>query len=173
MGLFNFFNKNEITDVIEENNGPTEEQFIDNTEPLTEESVKLIYDLNEIYDYGSVDFENRGYNDALTNPDTSYKNDNLDLLLMDLDIIIQRAKNYYNNLLKDIGFHIQSRKDAGLIDTVNQLETEKEKTIDSLTLVEVIQKEFKDGIGLNKRIQFSYSRGFNRGLASISQPLLN
>jgi len=170
MGLFNFFNKNEIN---EENAGPSEEQFIDNSEPLLEEVSKTTYNLDEIYNYSSVDFESRGYQDALTNPDTSYKKDNIELLLMDLGIIIQRANNQYSNRLKDLDFHIQSRKDAGLIDTVNQLETEKNKTIESLDQVNIIKKDFDNESGLNKRVSYSYNRGFNRGLASISQPLIN
>ncbi len=175
MGLFQFFNKNrEIKeeykqDVIE----VTEAQFVDKSEPDEEETKTLLYDLNEIYDYASIDFEYRGYQDALTNPDTSYKEENIDLLLMDLEIRIQRSLLYYSNLLKDLNFHILSRKDAGLIDTVKQLESQKDKTLEFSNQVNSLNKDFQNNDGLSKRILLSYKRGFNRGLASMSTNLLN
>lgn len=174
MGLFNFFRKSvNNEEIIENNEGPSEEQFVDNSEPNNiEENVK-VYNLDEIYDYASVDFEQRGYQDALTNPDTSYKEENIDLLLMDLEIRVQRAALFYSNLLLDLDFHILSRKDAGLIDTVKQLESQKNKIIDSQSQVEKIKVEFSEEDGLHKRITFSYKRGFNRGLASMSTNLLN
>ena len=74
-------------------------------------------DLQAIYLYAKTDFEARGYQDALTNPDTAYKNENISLLLEDLDIQIKQAQNYYAARLIKLDFHIASRKAAGLIDT--------------------------------------------------------
>ena len=174
MGLLNFFNKKNISrEVLESQREPTEEQFVDNTEPSEEEAHIKIYNLDEIYEYASIDFEQRGYQDALTNPDTSYKEENIDLLLMDLEIRIQRAELYYSKLLFDLDFHINSRKDAGLIDTVKQLESQKGKIGDSQSQVAKIKEEFLEKVGLNKRIILSYKRGFNKGLASMSTNLLN
>lgn len=175
MGVFSFFSKknNNKEESIDNYEGPSEEQFVDNTEPNNIEAQVKIYNLDEIYDYASVDFEQRGYQDALTNPDTSYKEENIDLLLMDLEIRIQRAELYYSNLLLDLDFHILSRKDAGLIDTVKQLESQKDKILDSQSQIVKIKEEFLEKEGLNKRITFSYKRGFNRGLASMSTNLLN
>ena len=174
MSLFSFFSKKSDNNEVSEGQiGPTEEQFVDNSEPNKEEVFEKVYNLDEIYDYASVDFEQRGYQDAITNPDTSYKEENIDLLLMDLEIRIQRAELHYSNLLLDLNFHINSRKDAGLIDTVKQLESQKGKIGDSQSQVAKIKEEFSENAGLNKRITFSYKRGFNRGLASMSTNLLN
>ncbi|WP_298366424.1 hypothetical protein [uncultured Lutibacter sp.] len=173
MGLFEFFNKKNKSENLIENIEPSEAQFVDDTEPQPENESIIIYNLDEIYDYASVDFEQRGYQDALTNPDTSYKEENIDLLLMDLGIKIERAIFHYSNLLQDLEFHIKSRKDAGLIDTVNQLESQKEKTLKSSSQVKMIKDDFENNEGLSKRIRFSYKRGFNRGLASMSTNLLN
>jgi hypothetical protein len=172
MGLFNFFKKKEI-----ENTGPTENQFLDNTEPEEEQtpngqSIMGIYNLNEILNYASIDFETRGYQDSLTNPDSSYKHENIELLIMDLDILVQRASNYYTNILKDIDFHINSRKDAGLIDTVKELETKRDKVKENYNSTVKIEEDIKEATGLCKRIKLSYKRGFNRGMASMSSQLL-
>tara|TARA_R110000787_G_scaffold135654_1_gene247965 strand:+ start:14 stop:547 length:534 start_codon:yes stop_codon:yes gene_type:complete len=172
MGLFNFFKKNnEQIDVLE--NLPTEDQFIDNTEPNETIGIKnTIFTLNDILEYASIDFEIRGYQDSLINPDSSYKNDNTELLLLDLGILINKSENYYTNYLKNLNFHIQSRKDAGLIDTVMQLETENDKITESLNQVLKIKNDTNTDKGLYKRISLSYNRGFNRGLASMSNELL-
>jgi len=173
MGLFSFLSKKNNIEESEKNHEPTEEQFVDNSEPNQEVIQEKIYNLDEIYDYASIDFEHRGYQDALTNPDTSYKEENIDLLLMDMEIRIQRAELHYSSLLLDLNFHIISRKDAGLIDTVKQLESQKDKIIDSQSQVSKIKTEFDESEGLSKRIRFSYKRGFNRGLASMSTNLLS
>ena len=72
------------------------------------------------------DYETRGYNDALTNPDESYKSDNIRLFNHDLLILIDRSSNYYDNFLKELDFHISSRSRAGLIDLVEELKIRKE-----------------------------------------------
>ena len=173
MGLFDFFKKKEL-----ENNGPTEDQFIDNTEPEGSQTLNgqsttvVMYNLNEILNYASIDFETRGYQDSLTNPDSSYKQENIELLIMDLDILVLRAANYYINILKDIDFHINSRKDAGLIDTVKELEAKRDKTTENYNSTIKIKEDTNKGTGLCKRIKLSYNRGFNRGLASMSSQLL-
>jgi len=187
MGLFSFFNnkENENAKSNEELNslsnehsfndndlGPTEDQFIDDADPKQIISEKNhSYTLNDILNFASIDFESRGYTDAMTNPDSSYKNENIELLLMDLSILIDRAKNFYNHTMEVIDFHIESRQDAGLIDLVKELESKKKKVIENLNEVLRLEQEDNDS-GLGKRIRLSYNRGFNKGLASMSKELL-
>lgn len=172
MGLFDFlkFKKNG-----ESVNKPTEDQFVDNTEPedgIANEVNVLNHTLQNIYDYATVDFEQRGYQDALINPDSSYKTENISLLIEDLNIKIRQAKNHYTTLLKKLDFHIISRKDAGLVDTVKELETKKSITNQHYDEVIKIENETTEEMGLVARLKLSYNRGFNRGLASISTDLL-
>jgi hypothetical protein len=175
MGIFDLFkNKKEITQPDVESLEPTENQFIDNSQPNTDNfSIEINkYGLENILDFVSGDFENRGYQDALINPDTSYKDENIELLIMDLSILIDRAKNHYLNYLKDIEFHIETRKVAGLIDTVQELESKTEKVEVNNSEVLKIEESINNATGYSKRISLSYSRGFNRGLASMSNDLL-
>jgi hypothetical protein len=172
MGLFDFFNfKRNGVSV----NEPTEDQFIDNSEPndaVGNGVESLQHTLQAIYDYATIDFEQRGYQDALINPDSSYKLENISLLIEDLNIKIRQAKNHYTTLLKKLDFHITSRKDAGLIDTVNELETKKSITVQHHEEVLKIENETVQEKGLVARLKLSYNRGFNRGLVSISTELL-
>jgi hypothetical protein len=125
--------------------------------------------LDAIYAFFQDDYEARGYNDALTNPDESYKNDNIKLFNHDLLILIDRSANYYDNFLKELDFHISSRTRAGLIDLVEELKIRKDIIQDLIGKIKVIKEEALKGSGSMQRIALSYQRGFMRGLSAISQ----
>jgi hypothetical protein len=125
--------------------------------------------LDAIYALFQDDYESRGYNDALTIPDESYKNDNIKLFNHDLLILIDRSLNYYENFLKEMDFHIGSRTRAGLIDLVEELKIRKEIVKDLLEKIKGIKEEVEKGTGPAQRIALSYQRGFMKGLSAISQ----
>jgi hypothetical protein len=125
--------------------------------------------LDAIYTFFQADYETRGYNDALTNPDDSYKTDNIRLFNHDLLILIDRSTNYYENFLRELDFHIGSRTRAGLIDLVEELKIRKEIIKDLLEKIGLIKAEAVNGTGPSQRIALSYQRGFMRGLSAISQ----
>lgn len=128
--------------------------------------------LDAVYEFLQFDYESRGYNDALTNPDESYKADNIRLFHHDLIILLDRSMVYYDGLLKDIDFHISSRSRAGLIDLVEELKIRKELVLDHIAKLKVIREEAVSGSGPTQRIALSYQRGFMRGLSAISQSKL-
>lgn len=175
MGIFNYFrNSKEVEEQSSlEDIEPIEKQFIDDSEPENTENQNSNIGLQSIYDYALIDFEHKGYQDALINPDSSYKDENLELLTEDLHIRIRIAKRYYNDLSKKIDFHIQTRSQAGLIDTVNELTNKKYLIEDKLEEVLNIEIETNEKKGLSIRLGLSYNKGFKRGLASLSKELLN
>lgn len=128
--------------------------------------------IDSIYTFLQFDYESRGYNDALTNPDESYRNDNIRLIQHDLMILIDRTATHYETLLRETDFHISSRSRAGLIDLVEELKIRKEVTSDHLGKVKQIREEASKGEGASQRIVLSYQRGFMRGLYAISQSKL-
>ena len=125
--------------------------------------------LDAVYAFFLNDFESRGYNDALTSPDESYKSDNIKLLNHDLLILIERTLSYYEDLAKEVEFHISTRSRAGLIDLVEELKIRMQIINDHSGKLAAIKKEAQDGAGAIQRIGLSYQRGFMRGLSSISQ----
>ncbi|HLN54761.1 MAG TPA: hypothetical protein VK207_02145 [Bacteroidales bacterium] len=128
--------------------------------------------IDSIYAFLQYDYESRGYSDALTNPDESYRSDNIRLIQHDLMILIDRTATYYETLLRETDFHISSRSRAGLIDLVEELKIRKEVTSDHLVKVKQIKEEALKGEGATQRIVLSYQRGFMRGLYAISQSKL-
>lgn len=152
----------------------TKELFIEETDSDLIESKEIkVYNLEKIYAFASKDFEETGYDDALVNPDFSYSDDNVKLLKYDFQILIKRAYKTYEDYIKDIEFHIESRKNAGLIDTVKLLETMLVKTKDSIKEVKAIEEDFVNNTGLIERVSLSYKRGFMRGLAAMSDQILD
>jgi hypothetical protein len=125
--------------------------------------------LDSVYAFFQKDYESKGFNDALANPDESYKNDNIRLLNHDLLILIDRTSTYYEDLAKEVQFHINSRSRAGLIDLVEELKIRMQIINDHREKLKIIKEEATGGAGAVERIALSYQRGFMRGLFSISQ----
>ena len=176
MNIFNLFKKRKSEVLVEKENISelTKELFIEeNDVNELEVSESKKYNLDKIYAFASRDFEEKGYDDALINPDNSYSSDNIKLLKYDFHILIKRAFKAYEDYIKDIEFHIQSRENAGLIDTVKLLETMLTKTKDSINEVKEIEEDFNNDTGLIERVSLSYKRGFMRGLAAMSDQILD
>lgn len=167
MGMFNFFRRKD------QGNPDTSKDKVNGNYPGLENQSQTSLNgqkgLDAIYAFLQYDYESKGYNDAITNPDESYKADNIKLFRHDLSILIDRSATYYEGLLKETDFHISSRSRAGLIDLVEELKTRKEVIVDHLQKVKMIKQETMNGGGDTDRIALSYQRGFMRGLSAISQ----
>ena len=179
MGLLDLFkskvenqeNNLEIKNVLPE---IREDDFIDNSEPSEYETstysvefgTKLPIDI--IYGFLKEDYEKKAYNDALTNPDKSYKEMNLAIIRSNLEVKFKQVLLKYEDMLREINFHIQSRGQAGLTDIVELLKSKKEayeKHMEELKKMKVdLDKEELYMTGIFK----SYEVGFTRGLASLS-----
>jgi hypothetical protein len=136
---------------------------------LTNLTVNGQKGLDTVYAFLLNDYESRGYNDALANPDESYKSDNIKLLNHDFYILIERTSTYYEDLARETEFHISTRGRAGLIDLVEELKIRMQIINDHRSKLAEIKNEALNGKGAIERIGLSYQRGFMRGLSSISQ----
>lgn len=125
--------------------------------------------LDSIYAFLQSDYESKGYNDALINPDESYRNDNIRLLRQDLMILIDRTVNYYETLIRETDYHISTRSRAGLLDLVDELKMKRDLLQSHIEKVNSLKAEASAESGSSQRIVLSYQRGFMRGLYAISQ----
>ena len=125
--------------------------------------------LEAIYAYLQGDYESKGFNDALTNPDDSYKQDNIRLIRFDLQILLQKVSTYYEDLTSELELHITTRSRAGLVDLVEELETRKRMVTEHKEKVAQIQAGMEQESSMVNRIILSYQRGFMRGLSALSQ----
>ncbi len=178
MGFFDIFKKKEqvLPEISEEKNTLPEireEDFVDNSEPSQQGSIysvefgsKLPIDI--IYSFLKEDYESKAYNDALTNPDKSYKDTNLEIIRSNLEVKFKQVLLKYDDMLREIDFHIQSRGQAGLTDLVELLKSKKETYEKHIEELKKMREDLDKGelymIGIFK----SYEVGFTRGLASLS-----
>lgn len=187
MGLFDFFNQQNqsrtenqtFTPQVpkEEENRPADipkELFIEERTPQSDSPIiipnqQVGSGIEAIYNFLQADYETKGFNDALTNPDESYRTDNIKLISLDLYILIQKVNTYYEDMIREIDFHISTRSRAGLIDLVEELKAKKEMVYEHVAKVAGIKKEMDTGSGMNQRIILSYQRGFMRGLSALTQ----
>jgi hypothetical protein len=179
MGFFDFFRKNETSqaDIFENKNelpDIKEEDFIDKSEPLeqgnstytVEFGSKLPIDI--IYGFLKEDYENKAYKDALTNPDKSYKDTNLAIIRSNLEIKFKQVLLKYDDMLRDIDFHIHSRGQAGLTDIVDLLKSKKVTYEKHMSELRKMKEDLDNGELYMTGIFKSYEVGFSRGLASLS-----
>jgi hypothetical protein len=179
MGFFDLFKKTE--QVQESYLEPKstlpeikEDDFIDNSEPSglenstysAEYGSKLPIDI--IYGFLKENYENKAYHDALTSPDRSYKETNISILRSALEVKFKQVMLRYEDMLRDIDFHIKSRGEAGLTDIVELLKSKKETYEKHVEEIKKMKQDLDNEelymIGAFK----SYEVGFTRGLASLS-----
>lgn len=123
-------------------------------------------------DFLKQDFEPDGYQDALVNPDRSYCDSNKQILRYKLELVVNEALTFYTEKLRACDFLIQTRADSGMLDTVKEVQSEKDNVIEEVEKIRLILSEAKQNMGVGHLIVLSYERGFQRGLAAITQTKL-
>ena len=172
MGLFSIFNRNGKNYQNEfEVNVPQipEEIFIEkekSEKDNSEEKVKVGITL--LYEFLDNNYETKGYDDALVNPDTVHLNQNIIALKNDLERYIRKVKTFYEDSIREINFHISSRGRSGMVDTVEELTVKKEIAESHINQVIEIEEKAKNNEGVGHGIIISYTKGFKNGLAAIS-----
>lgn len=179
MGLFDvLFGTTKKSDQAMEVAAKPEEQVMpeikvpegaNNGVPLTKEvELTVSMPLDEIYKYLRIDFESRGFDDAMSNPDTSYRDMNKQLIVSNLKVLFKQVKQIYIDSLKTTEFHIKSREQAGLIDIVDLLKNRKETLDNHLNEINKMEKDLDNKEDYMIGMLLSYERGFLRGLAALS-----
>lgn len=182
MGLFSFFNRKhpgsnetgingtkvngDLPDIpenifIEKNNQDTAK---DDEKTGSKEGAGI----NVLFLFLEKNYEAKGYDDALMNPDTTHLEQNINALKSDLERVIRRVKTFYEDFINDINFHITTRSRSGMIDTVEELIIKKETAQSHISQVLEIETQAKQNEGLGQGILISYTKGFKNGLAAIS-----
>lgn len=180
MGLFDFFKKSgnqDLNDLQNQNNESvdTEEKIIDrnlfikepnktNSEVTLEESTAWKRIFNRI----RKDYEIEGYNDALSTADVKYRDDNKEILKLNLRVDIEEAEVEIKEYLKELDFHIKSRTKADLMDLVEELESKKIVFEERLEKLQELKNDLLKDSGMPYRMLLAYNRGFNKGLAALS-----
>lgn len=176
MGLFSFFTNKKANsygmDVAGNGslngNDIPEEVFIEKEGSLTKVSGEEAIDIEYLYKFLSSNYESRGYDDALGNPDTSYMEQNVQGLKNELERTIRRVKTHYEDRIRHLDFHIESRSKSGMVDIVEELKMKRDVAMSHIEKINKIEQDAAHNHGDSQGIFLSYTRGFRRGLAAIS-----
>jgi len=167
MALLDFFKRQKTEDLPE----IPEEVFIEKNESAVRGESRSIVDasIDGVYEFLRADYETRGYHDALTNSDSSYYQENVDVLMWDLVILCDHSVIKYNDRLYEIENHISSRKKMGVLDVVQDLESEKRRIEQLISTIQKIKSFAEERKEAPLRVIKSYQRGFHRGLVALSK----
>jgi hypothetical protein len=174
MGLFSFFNrKNGSTPNFENGRDIPEHVFIEKDAPNGTETVSSSvaspdYGISLLFQFLEKNYEAKGYDDALVNPDTTHLEQNVFGLRNDLQRTIRKVKLFYEDFIREIDVHISTRQRSGMIDTVEELSGKRLKAQSHIEQVIEIENEANNNQGIGQGIVISYTRGFRNGLAAIS-----
>jgi hypothetical protein len=180
MSLFSFFNRkngntNHSADSAAQKLSETPQGvFLEKDKPLngvTAENHSLSSSeqgINLLFQFLEKNFEKKGYDDALINPDSTHLDQNIAALKNELERTIRKVKTFYEDFVREINFHISSRTRSGMIDTVEELNAKKETAESHIRQVLEIEQEASESKGVAQGIVLSYTRGFRNGLAAIS-----
>ena len=179
MGLLNFFNRKNDTKTTEMNNEiehKQEDKIIDRNIFVKDPHNNISNHISEddstawkrIFNRIRKDYEIEGYNDALSTADVKYRDDNKEILKLNLRIDIEEAEVEIREYLKELDFHIKSRAKAQLNDLVEELESKKNVFDERLKKLNEMKEDLKNDTGISLRIQLAYNRGFNKGMAALT-----
>lgn len=182
MGLFNFFtgknghaSRSEANSKAAETKPDIPEDVFIKKENRDESLKKEVMDkpssdhgINLLFQFLERNFEGKGYDDALMNPDTTHLVQNTEALRNDLERTIRKVKTFYEDFIREVDFHIASRGRTGMIDTVEELTMKKITAEQHIRQIKEIEEEADKAKGVGQGIIISYTRGFKNGLAAIS-----
>lgn len=171
MGVFDFLRNNKEADLPE----IPEDVFIEKSDEAAKggSTNRVEASMDGVYEFLKADFETRGYNDALINSDSSYRDENIEVLMWDLIILCKHAISKYEDKIVNLDNHIISRKRLGALDVIQELESEKRRIIEKIEELRSIIGHAEARREAPSRVIKSYARGFHRGMIALSKSTIN
>ncbi|MDE7457139.1 MAG: hypothetical protein K2M96_10630 [Prevotella sp.] len=141
------------------------DKFILETPPSQAKSELPIY---EIYRRFQEDWETKGYNDALNFPETTYRDNQKQVIIDQLRLAIKEILLHYEDKLVDLDIHISQAQKSGLMDTCDRYIQERKKLVAHHEELAELDKDAEEIGEKTKPILTSYEMGFTRGVVSLS-----
>ena len=131
------------------------------------------YPIDVIYANVGKDFSEKGYGDAMVNPDAAYMKMGIDLIKSNMKkLFIQVSTKYYDEI-KVIDMAIKKNEEFGLLDTAQELITRKEIYIRHLAEISSMKEKLEAGDEEMKVSIATYEQGFKRGVTAKTMQLLD
>lgn len=153
------------------------EDFIDDSDPNEDQGIVYIkygtgMPIDAIYAYVEKDYEQDGYDDAICNPDSSYKESRKVIIRSGLNRRFEQVRLRYKNDLREIDVQIATVEQQGMMNTSSILRARRDTYSEHLTKIDEMERKLDENDIQLLSMLDSYDRGFLRGLAAISQTFL-
>lgn len=185
MGLFNwgFFRSNPVEQefrVEDERPEIREEDFIDNSDPNenNQENVYHVaygtgFPIDAIYGFIKRDFEQKGFEDAMVNPENSYKESGMLLVKNELKQLFEQVRLKYRGDLRQLQVQIDNMQKQGLPFQAANLIARKETFEEHMQKIDDMEKKLENKDASMMTPIYTYERGFLKGLSAKSDIILN
>ena len=182
MALFNLFGskKTANSDVIPVEVNDEQEMNKENEssseESKDEEEKKRIITItwgtgmpiDVIFNFIHKNFEEEGYQDAITNSDIAYRDTKEKIIRNDLEMLFKRISLRYKSDIREIEFKIDNARKAFAMTAAAQLESLKQTCEEHLSEIEEMQELLNaDDPKMTTMIE-SYRRGFLKGITAAT-----
>lgn len=183
MGFFNFFRSKPIEQefpIVNELPEIKEEDFIDNTEP-EEHKPETVYQvtygtgfpIDAIYAFIKRDFEQKGFEDAMVNPENSYKESGMVLVKNELKQLFEQVRLKYRGDLRQLQVQIDNMQKQGLPYQAANLLARKETYEEHMKKIDDMEQKLENKEASMMTPIYTYERGFLKGLSAKSDIILN
>ncbi len=175
MGLFSFKRKEEEpaerkmeTTADEVSTPVSKERFI--MEERVEKKELPIYG---VYARLQEDWESKGYNDAKSFPETTYKENRKRVIIENLLLYISEVSSRYEDELTDIEECIERASKSGFIETLERYKQAKRMLVRHSDELKALTTDITEVGKRTKSILLSYDMGFARGVAAVGDDKVN
>lgn len=185
MGFFSmlFSNKKENKENKEYSSKPeiTEEQFVDYSEPngKTEEpqqnyqvSYGTGFPIDIVYGFINKDFEQKGFDDAMTSSESSYKESGMNLIVNELRQLFEQVKLKYKGDIRDMNVLQHNLEMQGLPTQAAQVKMRLDTFAEHMSKIEGMEEALDNKEERVMRMVSTYERGFLKGLAAKTDVIL-
>ena len=157
-----------------------EEDFIDNTDPENQKldnvyqvSYGTGFAIDAIYGFIKRDFEQKGFEDAMVNPENSYKESGMLLVKNELKQLFEQVRLKYRGDLRLLQVQIDNLEKQGLPYQAANLYARKETYLEHMKKIDDMEQKLEIEEASMMTPIYTYERGFLKGLSAKSDIILN
>lgn len=127
----------------------------------------------EVYRQLREDWETKGYTDAKSFPETSYRDSNKKTIVERLALLMQEGMLKYEDKIAEMEILIDQATQNGFIETLAKYKRQKSVLERHFNELSSLAKDVNEGGSTIKAILTSYDMGFARGIASVGEDKVN
>ncbi len=173
MGLFNF-KRRESESIQEELNEIQATPVIPKEKFILETRIeKTELPIYEVYNQLKEDWETKGYTDAKSFPETSYRESNKRTIIERLSLLIKESMLKYEDKIAEMEILVEQSSKNGFVETLGKLKKQKDILDRHLKELHLLEKDVENVGAKTKVILTSYEMGFARGIASVGEDKVN